>query len=97
MRTPDIFQVGTMVTAAAAFVAGGIWIGAIEVKAENALLAAGKVSKIQIDQAVIRERVHNLNEKLDEQERRSKERAKLTDKKLDAVLKEIRRRNTRGR
>lgn len=99
MKTSDVFQAGTIIALLGAVWYGGSWVGAIEVKAESALLAAGKVSTIQIDQAtirgdqkVIRERVRNLNEKLDEQARQSKERAKRTDEKLDAVLQEIRRR-----
>ena len=65
-------------------------VAQIRLIAEQARRDSAAVQTIRTDQAVIRERVRNLDEKFTEQNDR-------TQKKLDALLQEIRRRNTNGR
>jgi outer membrane murein-binding lipoprotein Lpp len=63
MKTaPEILLTATIVGLVSTVVGGGIWVGKIEVKAENAVRTASKVEAIQVDQAVIKEQVKRIRE-----------------------------------
>ncbi len=79
-------HLGTFGSLLVVAVAGGVWVGGIEVQAENALRTAGRVEQIRTDQAVIKEQIRQI--RIDGEKR---------DEKLDKLLEEIRRRNTRSR
>jgi hypothetical protein len=84
MKTPsEILLTATMVGLLTTVVGGGIWIGKIEVKAENAVRTAGTVATIQVDQAVIKEQVKRIRE----------DTANLA-RQLDRLLEAVQARNT---
>ena len=76
---------------------GGIWLGQVDAKAASAMLIAGKVEQIKIDQAVIREQIKTIVRDGVARDKRQREDGQKRDDKLEAILQEIRRRNTNGR